>query len=220
MVIIFIALTEIVSYSSALKFDYIINRYFISLQGNKNLDLVMITFTLFGDVSTLVVIGIIFTIIRRTRKMGMIFLINIVMLTIIIIYIKPLIGRLEPSYKFTPSLPLPKESVIEEDSLMPFARNLSYPSNHIACISAFAFIVGYVLNQRSRIAGLSIWCLPLIVAITKLYLMQHYLTDIIGGVLLGLITSIILSNLMRLDEPFLMSRFKRREDDSTTAKNY
>ena len=42
-------------------------------------------------------------------------------------------------------------------------------------------------------------------------LMQHYLTDIIGGLLLGLITSIILSNLMRLDEPFLMSRFKRKE---------
>src|SRR5918912_667299 len=92
LVIIFIILTTIVASGLTLKFDYIINKYFFSLQGSKNLDLVMITFTLFGDVSTLVLVGIIFTVIRRTRKMGMIFLINIVMLTIIIIYIKPLVG--------------------------------------------------------------------------------------------------------------------------------
>ena len=219
LVIIFIILTTIVASGLTLKFDYIINKYFLSLQGSKNLDLIMITFTLLGDVSTLVVVGIIFTVIRRTRKMGMIFLINIIMLAIIIIYIKPLIGRVAPSYEFVPSIQLPKKSVIEEDSLMPFARKLSYPSNHIACISAFAFTVGYLINKRSKVGGLSIWCLPVIVGITKLYLMQHYLTDIIGGLLLGLITSIILSNLMRLDQPFLMSRFKRKEEDDT-AKTY
>ena len=84
LVVMFITLTTMVASAWTFKFDYIINKYFLSLQGNKNLDLVMITFTLFGDVSTLVVVGIIFTIIRRTRKMGMIFLINIVMLAIVI----------------------------------------------------------------------------------------------------------------------------------------
>jgi membrane-associated phospholipid phosphatase len=38
--------------------------------------------------------------------------------------------------------------------------------------------------------------------------MQHHTTDVIAGFLLGLIISIILSNLMKLDKPFLMSRFK------------
>jgi membrane-associated phospholipid phosphatase len=40
-----------------------------------------------------------------------------------------------------------------------------------------------------------------------LYLMQHHFTDVVAGFFLGLIISVILSNLMRLDQPFLMSRF-------------
>jgi hypothetical protein len=45
-----------------------------------------------------------------------------------------------------------------------------------------------------------------------LYMMQHYLTDTISGSILGLIVSIILSNMMGLDKPFSMSRFKGKED--------
>jgi undecaprenyl-diphosphatase len=42
------------------------------------------------------------------------------------------------------------------------------------------------------------------------------LTDVVGGFLLGLIISIVLSNVMRLDEPFMMSRFKGKEDQNRT----
>jgi membrane-associated phospholipid phosphatase len=50
-----------------------------------------------------------------------------------------------------------------------------------------------------------------LIAFTKLYVMQHYFTDLIGGFLLGLIISIFMSNMMHLDQPFLMSRFKGKE---------
>jgi len=72
--------------------------------------------------------------------------------------------------------------------------------------------VGFGINKKSRIGGLLIWCFPALIGISKLYLMQHYLTDIIGGFLLGLIISIIMSNVMHLDQPFVMSRFKGKED--------
>jgi membrane-associated phospholipid phosphatase len=43
--------------------------------------------------------------------------------------------------------------------------------------------------------------------------MQHYPTDIIGGILFGVIVSAILSNAMKLEQPFFMSRFKGKKDD-------
>jgi undecaprenyl-diphosphatase len=75
--------------------------------------------------------------------------------------------------------------------------------------------VGFEVNKKSRIGGILIWAFPALIGISKLYLMQHYFIDIIGGFLLGLIISIIMSNVMHLDQPFLMSRFKGKDTDST-----
>jgi undecaprenyl-diphosphatase len=216
LVIIFVVLTAIVDSGVTTGFDSFIGTYFKSIQGSKNVDAVMITVTSFGDVFTLLIVAVILTIIRRTRKTGMIFLIAIVITAILVMYIKPLIGRPIPANRFQPALHLPKHFVIEDDSLVPLARDLSYPSNHVAITTALAFIVGFGLNQKSRIAGLLIWLLPVSVAISKLYIMQHHTTDVIAGFVLGLIISIILSNLMQLDKPFLMSRFKGKEDDPIT----
>jgi undecaprenyl-diphosphatase len=216
LVIIFVVLTAMVASDVTVRFDNFIITYFKSIQGNKSVDAMMITVTSFGDVFTLLIIAIILTIIRRTRKMGMIFLIAIVIIAIAVMYIKPIIGRTSPTNRFEPALQLPKHFVLEDDSLAPFARDLSYPSNHVAITTALAFIVGFGLNQKLRIGGLLIWLLPVSVAFSKLYIMQHYTTDVIAGFVLGLIISIILSNLMQLNKPFLMSRFKGREDDTVS----
>ena len=206
------ALTVVVALGLTSGFDNFIYMYFRSAHRSANADAVMITATSFGDVSTLLVIAVILTIIRRTRKMGMIFLTTIVVTAILVMYIKPLIGRSGPPYKFEPDLRLPQHFIIEDDSMLPSVRNLSYPSNHLAIATSFAFIIGFGLNRRSRIAGSIIWSFPIIIAITKLYIMQHYLTDVMSGAILGLIISIILSNTMGLDKPFSMSRFKGKED--------
>jgi undecaprenyl-diphosphatase len=211
LIIIFIAITEMVVIGLTSKYDDSISRYFKSIQGNKILDAVMITIASFGDNFTLVTLAIILTIIRRSRKMGMIFLITIMILAILIIYIKPLVGRTLPPYTFQPALRLPNRFVLEDDSLVPFARNLSYPSNHVATATALAFIIGFEIDRKSRIGGLLLWTFPVIVAIARMYLMQHYLTDVIAGFVFGLIISIILSNLMKLDQPFVMSRFKGKK---------
>jgi undecaprenyl-diphosphatase len=216
LVIFFVILTLLVMSGSTSSIDTVISLYFKSIQGNKNLDTLMIIVTTFGDVFSLVIIAIILTIIRRTRKTGMIFLISIVLLTILIMYIKPLVGRPIPPYGFEPELQLYKNFEIEKDSPVPFARELSYPSNHVAQATAFAFIVGFALNKKSRTVGLIMWLFPTMIAITRLYVMQHYLTDLVGGFLLGLIISIVLSNVMRLNEPFMMSRFKGKEDQTKT----
>lgn len=212
LIFAFVCLTVVVTSGLSINFDKIVNMLMKGFQGNEKLDILMITITSLGDLSTLVIIGMIITIIRRTRKMGLIFLISIVFIAISISYLKPVIGRQAPPHGLQTSVILPKYFILEDDSVAPFARGYSYPSNHLAIATAFAFIVGFGINKKSRIGGLLIWCFPVLIGISKLYLMQHYFTDIIGGFLLGLIISIITSNVMHLDQPFVMSRFKGKED--------
>lgn len=212
--IAFVCITAVVAFGLTTYFDGIIARWIESLQGNEKMDIFMIILTSFGDVSTLLIIGVILTIIRRTRRMGLIFLLSMVFIAISIIYMKPVIGRHAPSEGFRTSLILPKHFALEDDSVTPFARDYSYPSNHVAIATALTFIAGFQVNKRSRIGGILIWAFPALIGISKLYLMQHYFTDIIGGFLLGLIISIITSNVMHLDQPFLMSRFKGKDIDS------
>ena len=212
LIIILVVLTIGVALHLTSSIDNFVYSNFKSVHGSTNLDAVMITITSFGDVSTLLIVAVVLTIIRRTRKMGMIFLTVIVVTAILVMYIKPIIARSGPSYKFESTLQLPQHFIIEDDSIMPSVRNFSYPSNHLAIATSFAFIAGFRINLKSRFAGSIVWSFPIVIAITKLYIMQHYLTDIISGSILGLVISIILSNMMGLDRPFSMSRFKGKED--------
>lgn len=211
----FVTLTIIVASGATFTFDDSASRYFKSAQGNPGVDAAMVTITTLGDVSTLFVFGVIITIIRRTRKVGMIFLIALIVLVVLVMYIKPAIGREIPPYEFHPSIDFPEGFGIENDSFAPDAQDLSYPSGHSSRATALAFIVGFALYNRSKIAGYAIWAFPPVIGVTRLYVMQHYPTDIVGGILLGVIISIVLSNAMKLDQPFFMSRFKGKVDDRT-----
>lgn len=182
------------------------------LEGNAQFDQLMIGIASLGDTFSLVLVAIALTIIRRTRKAGMVFLMALVIISISTVYLKSLFGRPSPAYLNKPNIYVPKHFSIEEDSFTPYSRNFSYPSNHVAATTALAFIACFMISRRSIIASLLIWLFPIINGFARLYLMQHYLSDIIGGFLWGLIICLILANLLKLDQPFLMSRFKSKED--------
>jgi len=208
----FIVLSATVASGVTFEADDAASRYFESLHGNPNIDVAMIVITSLGDVTTLFILGIVLTIIRRTRKVGMIFLIALVVLVVLVMYLKPLIGREMPPYGFEPVAQLPENFSLESDSLAPFAAGFSYPSGHSSRATALAFIAGFAIYNKSRKAGYLIWAFPVIIGITRLYVMQHYPTDIIGGFILGALVSVVLSNAMKLDEPFFLSRIKGKED--------
>lgn len=208
----FIVLSATVASGVTFEADDAASRYFESLHGNPNIDVAMIVITSLGDVTTLFILGIVLTIIRRTRKVGMIFLIALVVLVVLVMYLKPLIGREMPPYGFEPVVQLPENFSLESDSLAPFAAGFSYPSGHASRATALAFIAGFAIYNKSRKAGYLIWAFPVIIGITRLYVMQHYPTDIIGGFILGVLVSVVLSNAMKLDEPFFLSRIKGKED--------
>lgn len=212
-VVAFVALGAAVASGALNPFDDAANKYAHSIQGNAGLDATMIAITTMGDVSTLFLFAIIITVIRRTRKVGMIFLISLVALAILVMYIKPLAGRHDPPYQFSPGLQLPKNFTLEGDSLEPFAAGLSFPSGHASRATALAFIIGYMLYRKSKPAGYAIWIFPILTAVSRVYVQQHYPTDVVGGFLIGVIISAVLTNTMKVWQPFQMSRFKGKEDE-------
>jgi undecaprenyl-diphosphatase len=171
--------------------DFIFN-YFKNLPRNSQSDLIVIVVTTISDTINLIIIGFILTIIKKTRRFGMILLISIVAITIVTTYVKPFFAanHFPTTSVFESLVKLPAKFTLEKDSFMPFAQNYSYPSNHIASTTAFCFVIGVLVYKRlPYFAKGFIIIYPIIIGITKLYLLQQYFSDIIGGYILGLIIS-------------------------------
>jgi undecaprenyl-diphosphatase len=174
---------------------------FISQIRSQALDTVFIIITTTSDTINLIIVGFILTIIKRTRRFGMILLITLVSVTILVTYIKPLIAIEHPSHVFKPLVILPDKFTLERDSFMPFAQDYSYPSNHIASATAFSFIIGglsYKYSSRFALAFLIFF--PALIGFTKLYLFQHHIIDLIGGYFFGLVIVTIIVKALKPNE--------------------
>ena len=172
--------------------DNSITGFFGSIQ-NPTLDLIFIIITTTSDTINLIIAGFVLTIIKRTRRFGMILLISLVAITILVTYIKPLFGIEHPQETFVPLISLPEKFTLERDSFMPLAQGYSFPSNHIASAVAFGFIIGGLSYRYSyRFAFAFMLSFPIVIGFTKLYLFQHNLMDLIGGYLFGLIVVILI----------------------------
>lgn len=211
VVLSFLALSIIVKLNITFTIENNILSSFIAFPKNYYVDIIIIALTSLSDLINLTFISVIFTIFRRTRKMGLILLICIVVIAISLMYLKPFIGRSNPDITFNPLVNL-NDFPLESDSLSPVSRDYSYPSNHISIITAFTYVVGYFLNKKSYFFGRFIWIMPILISFTKMYIFQHYIADIIGGFLYGLIVSVIFSNVLKINEPFTLSRFKGKGD--------
>ena len=173
--------------------DNSIFSYFMKLPRNAQSDIIIIIITTTSDTTNLIIIGFILTIIKKTRPFGLILLISIVAITIVITYAKPLFAVAQSQFIFNPLVKLPDKFTLEKDSFMPFAQNYTYPSNHLASTAAFSFIIsGLIYNRFPNIAKSFIIFFPILIGITKLYLLQQFVSDILGGYILGLIISILI----------------------------
>lgn len=202
-ILIFLTIFTVISMISVLgltdNLDNSISDFFKTFR-NQSLDLVMIIVTTTADTINLIIVGFILTVIKKTRRMGMILLISVISITILVTYVKPLFGISPPQYDFVPLINLPEKFTLEKDSFMPFAQNFSYPSNHLASAAAFSFIIsGFIFNRLPIVSKTFIILFPAIIGFTKLYLFQHNLSDIFGGYFFGLLVVSIVLKILKVD---------------------
>ena len=175
--------------------------------GNYLLDLIIWLITESGNVFVMLPFSIILLVIRRTRRIGMTLLILLVISTILTGYIKCGVDRDRPFLTWEGTeLPIK----IEPDSFSLFCEGKSwtagFPSGHASRAAMFAFVIVYAFSERFPRWCNLIWLYPILICFSRIYVLQHYPLDVIGGTVLGIFLAGIVSNKLKLYQIFSLSK--------------
>jgi len=205
-VLAFLLVTFLVYFKVTKQFDESVIVYFQSISGNAVLDLLMQSITEAGDVYYMLLFAIVLLIIKKTRRIGLSLMILLVLATLLTGYIKCGVDRDRPNLDFE-GTPFPIE--ISEDTFALFCEgsfNASYPSGHAARAAIFGIILGYALSQRFPRGCYLLLLYPLLMSISRMYVLQHYPMDVIGGTILGIMLAGVVAKKTKLLKKFESSK--------------
>ena len=206
LILAFIIITLLVYFGITAEFDNSIVLYFQSIAGNPILDLSMQSISEAGDVYYMLIFSIALLIIKRTRRLGLALMILLVMTTLLTGYIKCGVDRDRPTLDFI-GTPFPIE--LSEDTFALFCEggfNASFPSGHAARATIFGLILGYVLSERFPRGCYLLLLYPILMSISRIYVMQHFPMDVIGGAILGILLAGVVAKKSKLYKMFKGSK--------------
>ena len=202
----FIITTLLVIFEITAEFDQSTALAFQSMAGNPSVDFIMQSITEAGDVFYMLFFGIVLVIIRRTRRIGATLMILLVFTTILTGYVKCGVNSDRPELEFL-GTPFPIEPSKDTFSLFcEGGSNASFPSGHAARAMVFGMVLGYALSERFPRGCYLLLLYPILMSISRMYVLQHFPMDVIGGLLLGILLTAAIGSQAKLYKLFEKSK--------------
>lgn len=145
---------------------------------NPFLDRVIPLITKLGNIGFIwITISVIFILSKKYRRVGIFAIYSLLIAAILGEgLIKNIIAR-----------PRPFIEILNINLLIQKPTSYSFPSGHTA--SSFAAVIAYVKMIDNKRIVIPLVLLACLMAFSRLYLIVHYPTDILGGILLGLLST-------------------------------